>query len=141
MSFGFAVGDFFAGIEFIHDLAVAVSDGRGSGAKFQGLVQELYSLERAMIAINGLQVTAGLECHLCMVKQAASQCQRAITDFLQKSDVYMQCLGQGGSTKRWKDAFYKIKWAVYKADDVEELRARLRGHSAAMGIMLQVLQM
>jgi hypothetical protein len=141
MSFGFAVGDFLAAINFVHELAVALNDGCGSGAKFRGLVQELYSLERAMIAINGLQVTAGLECHLCMVKQAASQCQRAITDFLQKSDVYMQCLGQGGSTKRWKDAFYKIKWAVYKADDVEELKARLRGHSAAMGIMLQVLQM
>lgn len=141
MSFGFAVGDFLAAIDLVHDLAVALSDSRGSGAKFKGLVQELYFLERAMIAINGLQVPAGLESHLWIVQQAASQCQRAITDFLRKSDVYMQCLGQGGSSRWWKDAFYKIKWAVYKADDVEELRACLRGHAVAMGIMLQVLQL
>jgi hypothetical protein len=141
MSFGFSVGDFLAAIELVHDLAVALSDGRGSSAKFQGLVQELYSLERAMIEIKNLQVSAGLESHLWMVQQVATQCQRAIADFLRKSDVYMQCLRQGGSTKWWKDAFYKVKWAVYKADDVDELRARLRGHAVAMGLMLQVLQM
>ncbi|KAK4234844.1 hypothetical protein C8A03DRAFT_37338 [Achaetomium macrosporum] len=136
MSFGFSVGDFLATIELVHDLAVALSDSRGSRAKFRGLVQELYSLERAMIEIKNLQLPAGLESHLWMVQQAASQCQRAITDFLQKNDAYMRCLGQGTSAAWWNESFYKIKWAVYKADDVDELRACLRGHALAMGIML-----
>jgi hypothetical protein len=82
-----------------------------------------------------------LESDLRAVQQTASQCQRVITDFLQKNDIYIQCLGQGGSTKWWKDIFYKVKWAVYKADDVDELRAYLRGQTVAMGMMLQVLQM
>jgi hypothetical protein len=141
MSFGFAVGDFLAAIELVHNLAVALSDGRGSGTKFRGLAQELYSLERAMIAIKGIQVPSSLESDLRAVQQTASQCQRVITDFLQKNDIYIQCLGQGGSTKWWKDIFYTVKWAVYKADDVDELRAYLRGQTVAMGMMLQVLQM
>lgn len=143
MSFGFAVGDFLATIKLVHDLAVALSDSRGSGAKFKRLVQELYSIERVMVEIKNLQIPAVLEPNLWMVQQAASQCRRAITDFLQRNDVYMSRLGQAASTTRkwWKDGFYKIKWAVYKTDDVEELRAYLCGHSMAMGIVLQILQM
>lgn len=141
MSFGFSVGDFLAAIELVHDLATALSDGHGSSLKFQGLVQELYSLERVMVEIKNLEVSTELESRLWMVQQAASHCQTAIGNFLQKSDVYMRCLRQGGSANWWKDAFYKIKWAVYKADDVDELRACLRGHAAAMGLMLQLLQM
>lgn len=141
MSLGFSVGDFLAAIELVHDLAAVLSDHRGSGAKFRGLVQELYSLERAMIGIKQLRVAASLESHLGMIQQAASQCQHAITGFLRTSGVYMQFLGQEGSTKRWKEAFYKIKWASYKAHDVDELRACLRGHALAMCIMLQLLQM
>ncbi|KAK4150176.1 hypothetical protein C8A00DRAFT_18259 [Chaetomidium leptoderma] len=140
MSFGFSVGDFLAGIKLVHDLAVALSDGRGSGAKFKCLVQELYSLERAMIAIKDFQVPASLESQLGMVQQAASQSQRAITDFLQNSHVYIRYLGQERSPKWLKGAFYKAKWALYKPDSVAELRACLRGHTLAMGIMLQVLQ-
>ena len=141
MSFGFSVGDFLAAIELVHDLAVALSESRGSGPAFQALIQELYSLERAMIEIKNLQVSTSLEQHLWMVQQATSQCQRTITDFLQKSNIYAQCLGQGGSTKWWKDAFYKIKWAVYKTEEVNELRACLHGHTLAMVLMLQTLQM
>lgn len=141
MSFGFSVGDFLAAIELVHDLATALSDGHGSNLKFQGLVQELYSLERVMVEIKNLEVSPELESRLWMVQQAASHCQTAIGNFLQKSDVYMRCLRQGGSANWWKDAFYKIKWAVYKADDVDELRACLRGHATAMGLMLQLLQM
>lgn len=141
MSFGFSVGDFLAGIKLAHDLAVALSDGRGSKVQFQGLVRELYSLERAMIAIHNLQVPAELEQRLWMVQQAASHCQTVITNFLLKGDIYMRCLSQGGSTKWWKNAFYKVKWAIYKVDDLNELRASLRGHTMAMSLMLQVLQM
>lgn len=141
MSFGFSVGDFLATIELVHDLAVALSDSHGSSSKFKGLIQELYSIERVMIEIKNLQVPVVLESNIRMIQQAASQCQRAITDFLQRNDAYMPRLGQAGSTHRWKDAFCKMKWAVYKTDDVEELRASLRGHSMAMGPMLQILQM
>jgi hypothetical protein len=140
MSFGFSIGDFLAAIELVHDLAIALSDSHGSVAKFKGLVQELYSLERAMIEAKTLQVPSGLESELWMVQQAASQAQAAITDFLQKNDGYVRSLGQG-SSKWWKDAFHKVKWALFKAKDVEELRACLRGHTLAMGIMLQGLQM
>ncbi len=141
MSFGFSVGDFLAAIELVHDLAFALSHSRGSGTKFRGLIQELYALERVMIEIKTLQMPPGLESQLWMVQQATSQIQTVITKFLQQNDIYMQYLGQVSSSRWWKTSFYKVKWALYKADDVEELRASLRGHTVAMGLMLQVLQM
>lgn len=109
MSFGFSVGDFLAAIELVHGLAVALSDGRGSSAKFQGLVQELYSVERAMIEIKNLQVPPESEPRFWMIQQATSYCQTAISDFLRKNDIYMRCLREGGSKTWWKDAFYKVK--------------------------------
>ncbi|KAL2258158.1 hypothetical protein VTK26DRAFT_8642 [Humicola hyalothermophila] len=141
MSFGFSVGDFLAAIELVHDLAVALSETSGSSSAFQGLAQELYSLERAMIEIKGLQVSTALEPTLRAVLQVTSQCQRMITNFVRKNDVYVQCLGQGRSFKWWKDTFYKIKWAVYKSDEIDELRACLQSHVMAIGLMLQALQM
>ena len=141
MSFGFAVGDFLAVIELVHDLAVALSGSHGSGSKFKGLIQELYSIERVMVEIKSLQTPVVLESNLGMIQQAALQCQAAITDFLQRNDGYMHHLGQTGSNRWWKGAFFKIKWAVYKTDEVEELRACLRSHSIAMSLMLQILQM
>ncbi len=141
MSFGFSVGDFLAAIELVHNLALALSNNRGSGAKFKGLIQELYAIERVMIEIKTLQMPPGLESQIWMVQQATSQAQTAITKFLQQNDVYMRYLGQENSSKWWNKAFYKIKWAVCKSDDVEELRASLRGHTMAMGLVLQVLQM
>ena len=141
MSFGFSIGDFLATIELVHDLAVALSNSRGSDVKFKGLIQELHNLERAMIEIKTLQVPPGLESQLWMVQQATSQVQTAITTFLQQNHVYIRYLGHGSSSKWWKTVFYKIKWAVYKVDDVDELRASLCGHTMAMGLMLQVLHM
>ncbi|KAH6637118.1 hypothetical protein F5144DRAFT_207202 [Chaetomium tenue] len=140
MSFGFSVGDFLAAIELVHDLAVALSDGRGSSVKFQGLIQELYSIERVMIEIKNLQVPKELEQRLWMIQQATSHCQTIISNFLRRNDSYMRCLREGGSKAWWKDAYYKIKWAVYKVKDVDELRASLRGHATAMGFMFQLLQ-
>jgi hypothetical protein len=134
--FGISVGDFISSIELIHDVVEALKESNGSSANFQELIRELYSLERALLAVKALETLPNQHCELGAIKQAAAQCQITVDTFLQKNRKFYPTLGAAGSQHKWKGVLHKIKWRVYRKDDVDEFRAALGGHTSCINMLL-----
>ena len=134
--FGFSVGDFVAGIQLIRQLISALEDSAGSSAEYRGLIKELYSLERALLEVKHLDLNDSQHVQLVALRQAATQCQQTIDEFLLRIRKFQPSLRKGGSKSSWRDGLRKVEWALYKKDDVERFRAQLNGHTASINILL-----
>lgn len=56
---GFSFGDFVAGILLVKDLINALQESKGGKADYRNLMNDLYSLERALVAIKNLSLEGG----------------------------------------------------------------------------------
>lgn len=121
--FGVSVGDFFSGLEFLRQLIKALKDSSGSSKDFCDLISELESLEHALTAVNDIQVDQTLGAQKDAIIQAASKCQDTISEFLLHTAKYKTSLISGGSGNKWLDGLKKIRWALFKKEDVQRLRA------------------
>ncbi len=139
--FGFSVGDFVSGINLIRELIKALEDSAGSSAEYRHLIQELYSLERALLEVKHLDLEQSQHPQLVALKQVAVQCQETIDGFLNEIRKFQPALGNSGSRSSWKDGLRKIEWALYKKDDVQKLRAQLNGHTTSINILLMTIQL
>jgi uncharacterized membrane protein len=139
--FGFSVGDFISAIELIHDVIDALKDSSGSSADFQELIRELYSLERALLAVRALKVQPAQELQLDAIKQAATQCQIIVDTFLQKNRKFQPTLGAAESQHKWKGILHKIIWRVYRKEDVDQFRAARNGHTSSINMLLLTVQL
>jgi hypothetical protein len=135
--FGISVGDFIASVELIHDVLEALKESNGSSANFRELVCELYSLERALLAVKALEsLSSPTASSLDAIKQVAAQCQVTVDTFLHKNRKFFPTLGTTGSKHKWKGVLHKIKWCIYRREEVEQFRAALGGHTSSINMLL-----
>ena len=139
--FGFSVGDFVAGIELIRQLINALEDSAGSSAEYRELIKELYSLERALLEVKHLDLDASQYAQLVALRQAATQCQQTIDEFLSKLRKFQPAFRTGGAKSSWRDSLRKMEWALYKKEDVERFRAQLSGHTASINMLMMTVQL
>lgn len=139
--FGFSVGDFVSGINLIRELIKALEDSAGSSAEYRDLIKQLYILERALLEVKHLGIDESQQSQGIALRQAATQCQQVIDEFLQKIRKFQPALRTGGSTSSWKDGLRKVEWALYKKEDVQNFRAQLTGHTASINILLMTIQL
>ena len=139
--FGFSVGDFVAGIELIRQLINALEDSAGSSSKYRELIKELYSLERALLEVKHLELDASQYAQLVALRQAATQCQQTIDEFLIKVRKFQPAFRTGAAKSSWRDSLRKMEWALYKKEDVERFRAQLSGHTASINMLMMTVQL
>lgn len=139
--FGFSVGDFISGINLIRELIKALEDSAGSSSEYRELFKELYALERALLEVKSLDVDPSQHTQQAALRQAATQCQETIDAFLQTVRKYQPAFSSGLSRSGLKDGLRKIQWAFCKKDDVEKFRAKIRGHAAAVNMLLMTIQL
>ncbi|KAB2104143.1 hypothetical protein AG0111_0g7300 [Alternaria gaisen] len=140
VGFGFSVGDFLAVGKLVGTVIHTLHESSDASPSFRSLVQELYSLEIALLSFERLDFDIS---HVKKVtlQQAASQYQQTIETFYKKIQNYQPHLQQGGTISKTKDTWMKVKWATCKKDDVETFRAEIRGHTSSVQILLSTLQM
>ncbi|MCJ1398875.1 hypothetical protein MMC11_002076 [Xylographa trunciseda] len=83
IGFGFSAGDFIAGLTLVNDIIAALKESTGAGVDFRLLVEELEVLKSALEQVQGVQLDQSLQKERFALEQAASLCQRTITDFWQ----------------------------------------------------------
>ena len=115
-AFGFSVGDFLAAIGLVKDLAQALSDTNGAKTKYQELIRQLYTIERALIAVKTLDPSHP---EYDAVQHAVGECQLCIANFLKKVEKY-QSLTAG--TTSLKDQIKKVKLGLYHEKDMKDFR-------------------
>jgi Fungal N-terminal domain of STAND proteins len=141
VAFGFSVGDFIAALELVGTVINALRNSSKSGASFRSLINELYALETALLRVKRLNIKDYSTVKVTALYQAALQCQNTIDAFWKKTQKYQPHLQGGGTSSKVKDAWYKIKWALCKIEDVETFRAEIRGHISSLEILLLSIQL
>ena len=139
--FGFSVGDFVAGIGLIRDVVDALQTTSASTTRYQGLIKELFSLERALLEVKALKFDEINPPQLDALRCAATQFQGTIDSLLKKVKKYQPSLTAKGSGVRWKDVLRKVQWALLTESDLEQFRAEISGHTSSIIMLLITSQM
>lgn len=140
VGFGFSAGDFIAALNLVTTVLKSLRDAGGSSAEYQSLISQLYALETALLRVKQLEVDDSQYAEVIALRQAASQCQRTIDDFLKTVEKYQPSLRAGGSRNRVKDGWRMMKWAVCKSDDLAKFKADLMGHTESIGLLMMAIQ-
>ena len=141
VGFGFSAGDFIAALNLVGTVIDALRESGRSGSDYRDLISELYSLESALLQVKRLEFEDSQHAEAVALRQAASQCQRTIDDFWTDIRKYQPHLGQAGSGSKVKDGWMKVQWAVCKKNDLAQFRAKLRGHTGSIELLLISVQM
>ncbi|KAH6676638.1 hypothetical protein B0J14DRAFT_585966 [Halenospora varia] len=84
MSFGFSVGDFIAALEVIGTVINALRESDVSGSQYRELVNQLYSMETALLHVKQLELEEEQRSEYIALRQSAAQCQQTVDKFWTK---------------------------------------------------------
>lgn len=115
--FGFSTGDFTNGINLVKYLIEALHESRGSPQDFVEVINEPYSVERALIEVKIMQFSAEEPPQHAAVLQAVILCRSSIDKFIARISKYQPHLRVGGSSERCLDILCQVQWRLYKRDD------------------------
>ena len=139
VTFG-SVGDILSVCILIKDLIKALDDSRGSATQYQGIVRELWALDRVLLEVEMIcskhEITAELNALKTTARRMADQCRQSMEAFLKKVKKYGPSLQSGGSGSAVKDATMKVKWRMSHADDLTSFRVEMNAHCAAINTLL-----
>ncbi|KAI9778368.1 MAG: hypothetical protein M1816_004126 [Peltula sp. TS41687] len=141
VGFGFSIGDIISGLALVKDIIEALQESGGASAKYQGLIRELYGLERALLEVKRLELDESQQAQLVAVRFAASQCQRSIDGFYETIREYQPHLRVEGSGSSFKDRWKKIQWALCRKDDLLRFKAEVMGHTTSLNVLLSTVQL
>jgi len=141
VGFGFSAGDFIAGLELVATIIDALRESGDSSRRYRELISELYSLETALLQVKRLELHESQSAEKIALHFAASQCQGTISDFWQTVQKYHPSLGRSVESSTLKDQWIKMKWALFKEEEVEKFKADLRGHTGSINLLLSSCRM
>jgi hypothetical protein len=84
VGFGFSAGDFIAAIELVGTVIDALRSSGEAGAEYRELVNQLFSLETALLQVKRLEFDESQYAEVVALRQAAGQCRRTIDTFWEK---------------------------------------------------------
>ena len=136
---GWSVGDLLAAIGVLKSIIKALDEGKGAKSDYQELIQEIYILERILIAIKELRLddSPSFPEHGAL-KQAIDECRSCIDKFLKPLEKY-QSLSSGPSTL--KDQWRKAKWALGHEGEVGNFKEALGKRIASLNLLLNIINL
>jgi hypothetical protein len=141
VGFGFSVGDFLAALKLVGTVIDALRESSNSGPAYRELLNELYSLETALLCVKRIDLDEVQHIKKVALQQAAAQCQRTIDSFWKKIQKYQPHLRDDGTSSSIRDGWARIKWAVCYKEDVQNFRAEIAAHTSSIEVLLLSAQM
>jgi hypothetical protein len=138
---GFSAGDFISALQLVATVADALRASGASSSEYRALISQLYALETALLRVKHLELDDSQHSEAVALRQAASQCQWTIDVFWEKIKKYQPSLRTGGSERRVRDSWMKIKWALCQKEDLVRFKADLTGHTQSIEVLLMAVQM
>ena len=140
--FGFSAGDFIAAVNLVGEIISALRETGGARSKYRGLLDELDSLETALLKVKLINPEEIQNAnHAVALQQAASRCLQTIDHFWQKIRKFDPHLQSSGSSSRVKDGWMRVKWTLCRKADVDDFRIRIRAHTDAVVMLLNIVHL
>lgn len=146
MSFGYSVGDFIAGAELTYKLIRILKDSQGASIEYQEAMMELNSMQEAFLRVSQLCNNPTVPRPTVNgVAQIVLSAMDILTTFLQKCHEYRKRLGTGVQYQLRRtrsdivgDSWAKVGWALFKKEELKELRASLQSRLNSINLLLSV---
>jgi hypothetical protein len=137
MSFRSSVGDFIGGVELIVSIGNALRDSVGSAKHFKTLIVQLRSFETALFFVRRCAEQHEQDGGMAL-NELVRHSRRTIDDTFDQLDEYQAHLGPAPKVhkSRIKDSISKIKFALFKQDDIAKWENKTMDHSLSIIIML-----
>lgn len=141
--FGFSVGDFIAALKIVSDVIDALRDSGDSSNQCRSLIRQLFDLETALLHVRRLELDDSQADQANALRRSALQCRVTIDEFMTKIRKYQPHLLHSGSLSgsTMKQAWYKVKWALCRQEDLEKFKADLTGHTQAINVLMNAIQL
>lgn len=139
--FGFSAGDFIAALKLVSTIISALRSSDTSSTEYQALICQLETLKAVLEQVQELELDDTYHTEVVALRQASTQCRRAIDPFWEKIRKYQPSLGVEVSGSAIKDGWGKVKWAVCKREDIARFKADLMGHTESIELLLTIVHM
>ena len=142
MSFGYSVGDFIAGANLTYRLIQALSETQGACVEYQEAMHELSSIQHTFLQVSQMkpspllnQATINAASHIVLSSM------EIIGRFLERTKKYQKRLSgkPGGSVVA--DSWRKMGWALFKKEELKNLRDDLQMKLIAVSVLLSAAQL
>lgn len=145
ITFG-SVGDILSVSLLVKELALALSESRGSVAEYQATIRELHVLDISLLQVEKLSRTQNTSPELRALYSTASDiilgCRASVDAFSATIKKYSSCLVAGGSGNRIKDITRKIQWRVsQEQESIARFRAQVTGYTESINMLLATANM
>jgi hypothetical protein len=140
VGFGFSVGDFLATIKLVGTVIDALRESSHSTSRFENLLSELEALDTVLNNVIRLELDESQRFEKLALYQVATQCQRTIDAFWNRTQKYQTHLSKRGTNSRLKDGWAKVKWAVCEQGEVDIFRAEIQGHISSLQVLTAAIQ-
>lgn len=138
-----SVGDIISVSLLIKDVLKALSSTRGSPADYQGVVNELYVLDTALLQVEQLARTnppnPQLEALWVTAQQTVGKCLGSLNNFKDGIQKYNSSLSNGGSRNVFKDVGRRLQWEFQQKERVSKFRAELMSYSHSIEMLLATI--
>jgi len=143
MSFGWSVGDIISACLVVNEVIRALDGSRGSATKYQGLVNELHNLNRALleteILSQRLESAPELNALAATTNKIARDCVKTLEGFLEKLKKLenSRLVGSDPSkAKMSRGLIERIRFLVSSREEVAKVRAEVAGHCESINLLL-----
>lgn len=142
VGFGFSVGDFVQAVKLVGTVIDSLSASSKSSAELRELLHQLYSLETALHEVKRLEVDESLHAEVLALKQSAAQCQRTISGFLDRTQVYQpQVLDNNGRGNTFQAKWRTLRWTLCNKKEIVQFKTDLLANTESIQMLLGTLQM
>ena len=141
ITFG-SVGDIISISLLVKDAVKALDDSGGSASEYQGVIRELWSLDRVLLEVELLskkhEQTIELNALCVTARRVAEDTRKCIENFLKKIKKYDASLGDDATGNFIRGISMKIKWRLVEKDELDKFRAEINAHCSSMNMLLAV---
>ena len=141
MSFGYSIGDFIAGANLSYRLVQALSDTQCASVEFREALMELGCLQQTFLQVGRMLSNPNLSA--ATINAAAHIVLSSITligEFLTKTEKYRARLS-GRTAGNGMSSWQKVGWALFKKEELKDLKDRLHVKSSSISVLLQTAKL
>lgn len=136
-------GDVISLISLVLQVRRALGDSAGASEDHQALIAELDSFSHLLHVVREALTIHDNPRKLPnsvrnAMKQGLLSSAALLADFYKDVERYSGSLRQGGSGSVIRDSWMKVEWALYKKEDVRQMRRRLADQVGRINALLSV---
>jgi hypothetical protein len=137
MSFGWSAGDIVAALQLLHKVTIALKDTGGALSDYQDVSSFLNVLSVMLRHLKALQAAPLYPDLAKILELLCEQVRLPLLTFLEHiRSSFERDLGADSTRLKFLTARRKIQWALSTSKKVKDLREKIGGPIAAIGIVL-----